>query len=313
MKNTSVAVTGANGFVGRALCRSLAKMPLNVHPIARTPDSPNAMAVGSIGPDTDWNAALRGIDTVIHLAGRVHVMKDKTSDPLSAFRAVNTAGTERLARSAVDQGVKRFLFMSTIKVHGEESSVPYTENDPPNPRDPYAVSKWEAEQMLSSISAETGMEIVIIRPPLVYGPEVRANFLRLLQWVDRGIPLPFAGIDNRRSFIYIGNLIDAVITCIQHPDAPNNTFLVSDKEDISTSELINHIASAMGRPARLFFLPQTVLIFLATLTGKREVFNRLCGSLSMSANTISETLSWRPPFSLKEGINHTVEWYMRKP
>jgi len=252
-----------------------------------------------------------GIDIVIHLAARVHVMDGKQAKPLAAFRTINTDGTYRLARTAANMGVKRFIFISTVKVNGEDSSTSYTEKDSPNPQDPYAISKWEAEQILRDVSAKTGMETIIIRPPLVYGPAVRANFLRLLHLVDQGIPLPFARINNYRSLIYIGNLVDAIATCINHPNAGNQTFLVSDQDDVSTPDLIRLISSAMDKPTRLFSFPPNILSLFATMIGKKNLYDRLCGSLTVDASAISKTLSWQPPFSLNDGIAHTVEWYLR--
>jgi nucleoside-diphosphate-sugar epimerase len=314
----TILVTGANGFVGHFLCEALIELKVSTNgairygkKAANLPSAVKPIIVPSLGPDTNWSEALSDIDVVIHLAGRVHLMKDRADDPLSAFRSVNVDATEHLARMAANRGIKRFIFISSIKVNGEGSSIPYNESDPPKPQDPYAISKWEAEQILRDISAKTGMETVIIRSPLVYGPEVRANFLRLLHLVDKGIPLPFAGIDNRRSLIYIGNLVDAIVTCVSHPNASNRTFIVSDHHDISTPDLIRHIATAMDKPARLFSLPPFLLAFMATVIGKKEFYNRLCGSLTVDAGAISNDLDWKPPFSLQEGLAHTVNWYLR--
>jgi len=311
-------VTGANGFVGKALCSKLVSEKHQVSGTIRytahaanLPPEVSPVTIPSIGSNTDWIGVLSGINTVIHLAGRVHVMKDNAADPLAAFRSVNVAGTERLARTAADTGVNRFIFISSIKVNGESSTTPYKENDIPHPQDPYGISKWEAEQVLNKISSETGMETVIIRPPLIYGPEVRANFLRLLRMVERGIPLPFARIDNRRSLIYLGNLVDAIAACMNHPRAANQTFLVSDADDVSTADLVRRIANAMNKSDRLFSLPPAFLSFMATFTGKKDFYNRLCGSLTVDAGAISSALGWKPPFSLQEGIAHTVDWYLR--
>jgi len=313
-----ILITGAHGFIGKALMKHLVSLNyqiigairLSKH-AERLPVEVTPLIIPSIGAETNWSVALRGIDTIIHLAGRAHVMKEKASEPLISFRNINTFGTERLAKAAAFEGVKRLIFISTIKVNGEDSTTSYTEKDSPNPQDPYAISKWEAEQILRDVSAETGMETIIIRPPLVYGPAVRANFLRMLHLVDYGIPLPFARINNHRSLIYIGNLVDAIAMCINHPNAGNQTFLVSDQDDVSTPDLIRLISSAMDKPNRLFSFPPNILSLFATMIGKKNLYDRLCGSLAVDASTISKKLSWQPPFSLNDGIAHTVAWYLR--
>ncbi|MEA3280490.1 MAG: SDR family oxidoreductase, partial [Thermodesulfobacteriota bacterium] len=263
-----VLITGASGFIGSALCEKILAEGWQVRgtvrsesDVSRLPDGVKAFSIGSIDSDTKWDDALAGIDTVVHLAARVHVMDDTCSDPLAEYRKVNVEGTKCLAYAAANAGVKRFVFISSIKVNGEGRSNPYTEMDKPEPQDPYAISKWAGEQVLHDVEADTALEVVILRPPLVYGPGVKANFLRLFKIVERGIPLPFAKIDNQRSFIYLNNMIDAIITCINHPGAAGQTFLISDGEDVSTPELIRRIALALEKPARLFSIP---LFFNAT-------------------------------------------------
>lgn len=261
-------------------------------------------------PDANWFDALRGIDVVVHLAARVHVMKDAVHDPLVAFRQVNVTGTVALARAAAGRGVKRFVFLSSIKVNGEQTTEnPFRETDPPHPQDPYAVSKWEAEQALMRISAETGMEVAILRPPLVYGPRVRANFLRLLRWVDQGVPLPLAAVRNRRSMIYLGNLVDAIVTCIEHPAVAGRTYLLSDGEDVSTPDLIRRIAVALGRTPRLWPLPVGGLRALGALTGKGAEIDRLLQSLQVDSGRFHREAGWQPPFTLSQGVGQTVDWY----
>lgn len=268
------------------------------------------VSVGEIGSNTDWREALRGVDVIVHLAARVHIMKDTSADPLSEFRKMNVAATEHLAKMAAQTGVKRFIFLSTIKVNGEQTKdEPFHETDLPHPEDAYAISKWEAEQALHKISDETGLEVVILRPPLVYGPGVKANFLRLLQLVDRNIPLPFQNSYNKRSLIYLGNLVDAIINCCINPNAKGETFLVSDGEDVSTSELIKIIASGMNKKDKLFIFPQPLLKMMGTLIGKKEVLDRLFGSLCIDSCKIRKVLNWNPPFSMREGINETIKWY----
>jgi len=270
-----------------------------------------SVIIGDIDTATDWNAALQGIDTVVHLAARVHVMKDSSAEPLQAYREVNVYGTERLALQAADAGVNRFIFLSTVKVNGEENRKAYTESDRPSPMDSYGISKMEAELKLRKIAAETGMAVVILRPPLVYGPGVKANFLKLLQTVDRRMPLPFAGVQNQRSLIYVDNLVDAIVSCVLHPNAPGQTFLVSDGKDVSTPELIRMIAAALQKQPRLFRFPPLALYIAGRLTGKGPAVDRLIGSLSVNTGKIKNELGWTAPFTLEEGLQNTAFWYKR--
>jgi nucleoside-diphosphate-sugar epimerase len=305
-----VLVTRGNGFIGRALVPRLVQAGFDVRTTVREPAGlRNEVIVGDIGLYTDWSAAISDCRAVVHLASRVHIMRDESLDPLIEFQRVNTAGTLHLARQAAAAGVKRFVFASSIKVNGEGRVEAYKESDRPAPEDPYAVSKWEAEQGLRELSASTGMQIVVLRIPLVYGPEVKANFLRPLQAVDRGIPLPFSRIENRRSLIYLGNLVDAFATCLTHPAAVNETFLVSDDEDVSTPELIRRVASALHRPARLLAIPRPMLRLAGLLTGKRKEVARLLGSLAVDSRRIRSALGWLPPYSMQDGLKATVDWY----
>lgn len=271
--------------------------------------------VGSIGPDTDWGAALSGVDTVVHLAARVHVTDETAADPMAAFRQVNVLGTERLARSAAAAGVRRLVFLSSVKVNGEGTrGRAYTEGDAPAPEDGYARSKWEAERGLARIADETGLEVVVLRPPLVYGPGVKANFLALMRAIDRGLPLPLGAIDNRRSLLFVGNLADAVVRCIGHPGAAGKTFLLRDGEDVSTPELIRRLARALERPARLFPFPPALLKLAAGLAGRREAADRLLGSLTVDDSRIRRELGWAPPHGLDQGLRITAAWYRsRRP
>jgi len=311
-----ILVTGANGFVGRALCRQLLAEGQAVRGAVRT-DAPQPgmspgmafVTVGDVNQSTEWTDALAGRDVVVHLAARVHVMVEKASDPLAVFREVNVSGTERLARQAAASHVRRFVFISTLKVHGETSANPLTEDDEALPGDSYSVSKWEAELALRRVAAETGMEVVVIRPPLVYGPQVRANFLYLLKLVDSGIPLPFGAVRNRRSFIYLGNLVDAVTVAASHPRASGQSFLVSDGHDVSTGQLITDIASAMGKPLRLWSVPTGFLRFFGKLCGRQDEVARLTGSLTVDCSGIKDRLGWRPPYSMMHGLEDTIRWY----
>jgi nucleoside-diphosphate-sugar epimerase len=276
------------------------------------PAGVEAVEIGSIGPNTEWETALIDIDTVVHLAARVHFIDDKATDPLTEYRSVNVAGTKRLLQIAESKRIRRFVYMSSVKVNGEGRPTAYTEEDQPAPQDPYGISKFEAEQILHEVADKTGLEVVIFRPALVYGPGVKANFLQILEAADRGIPLPLAGVKNKRSFIYLGNLIDALITSIRHPEAAGKTFLISDGHDISTSVLIQKIASALGRHSRLFWFPPTVLRLLARLIGKSAIASRLLDSLMMDISRIHRELGWTPPFTMEEGLRVTTNWYLKE-
>ena len=311
----NVLVTGANGFIGKALCNKLIADGYQVRVAVRRaaqmtalPSGVEGAMIGNIGPETDWSKALDGIEGIVHLAARVHVMRESADDPLVAFREVNVEGTECLAIAAANSGVKRFVYISSVKVNGESRSDPYTEMDKSEPQDLYAVSKWEAEQILAEISSATGIEIVIIRPPLVYGPNVRANFLRLLRWVNKGIPFPLGMVDNRRSLVSLDNLVDFLITCIEHPAAAGETFLVSDGEDLSTPALIRRIALSMNIPARLIPVPVCLLRLGGSLLGKKSEVDRLCGSLQVDISKAKSVLGWKPPLSVDEGLAKTADW-----
>lgn len=298
-----VLLTGSNGFIGSCIDRALANIGLSVLKSSRIPNSKrDSFFVSEISGDTDWRSALPAIRTVIHTAARAHVAKDETSHPLAEYRKVNVAGTLNLAKQAAEAGVRRFVFISSIGVNGNVSSVPFTENDEPNPAEPYAQSKWEAEQGLRKIQRETGMELVIIRPPLVYGPNAPGNFGRLVHWVDKSLPLPLGAIHNKRSLVALDNLTDLIIKCIDHPAAANQVFLAGDGEDVSTTELLQSIGRAMGKPARLMPVPAGLLMFGASLLGKRAVAQRLLGSLQVDISKARDLLGWEPPLSLEEGL-----------
>jgi len=310
----SVLITGAGGFVGRELCAKILNEGWQVRgtfrsesDVGRLPDGVEAVSIASIDSDTKWDDALTSIDTVVHLAARVHVMDDTCSDPLAEYRKVNVEGTKCLAVAAANAGVKRFIFISSIKVNGDGRATAYTEDDDEAPEDPYGESKWEAERELRKIADKTGMGTVILRPPLVYGPGVKANFLRLFKIVKRGIPLPLPSIKNRRSFIYLGNLIDAIITCINHPEAAGKTYLVSDGEDVSTPELIRKIGAASGRRALLLPVPVWILRMAGRITGKSNEVERLVGSLTVDISKICKELEWKPPYVMEHGLRETAK------
>lgn len=311
-------VTGANGFVGRALCMEALRRGLPVRGAVRSacqlPAGAEPVIVGAIGSETDWSDALCGVETVIHLAARVHVMRDTVGDSLVQFRRVNTAGTEHLARCAAASGVRRLVYVSSIKVNGEatQGNQKFTEEDMPAPQDPYGVSKWEAEQALYRVADAEGLEVVVVRPPLVYGPGVKGNFAQLLEAIAKGIPLPLASVHNRRSLIYVGNLVDALIACATHPDAVDQTYLVCDGETISTADLVRQLATGMGVPSRLFAFPPALLIFAGRLFRKSQQMERLLGSLQVDGDKMRTDLNWIPPCSLQQGLRATAEWYRTK-
>ncbi len=308
-----ILVTGANGFVGRALCGHLGTLGhVVVSAVRRASGRADEAVVGDIDGATDWMAALRGCDAVVHLAARVHVVDDTAHDPLTLYRATNTVATLNLARQAAEAGVKRFVYISSIKVNGEGRDAAYRETDAASPEDAYAISKWEAEQGLQRIARETGLEVVILRPPLVYGPGVRANFLRLMQMVQQGWPLPLGAIRNRRSLLYLGNFVDAIRVCVEHPDAAGQTFLLDDGEAISTPELVRAVARAMGRPARLLPVPACLLRLAGGMTGKGAAVSRLTGSLYVDSRTIREQLGWTPPYSMQDGLATTVAAFVQE-
>jgi len=315
-----ILVTGANGFIGQRLCETLLKagyfvrgairhLPSGVHSL-KSSNNADFVFIDDISQETNWSMALKGIDCIIHLAARVHIMKETSGDTFTVFRKVNAEGTSLLARMAADAGVKRFIFLSTVKVNGEGTEKhQFTERDTPNPHDDYSTSKWEAEQALHNISDSVGLEVVILRPPLVYGPGVKANFLRLLDMVNKNTPLPLSLVNNKRSMIYIGNLVDAIVRCIEHPVIANQTFLVNDGQDVSTPELIRMIARAMGKKARLFPCPVSLLKMIGKVAGKSAEIERLVNSLQIDSTKIRRTLNWIPPFTVEEGILETVKGY----
>lgn len=311
----TVAITGANGFVGSALCAKLMALGVKVLPAVRSASGlPDEIVAGDLSLRTtiDWQSALSACDVVVHLAARVHVMNDIVADPLTEFRNVNVDGTLRFASQAASAGVRRFIFVSSIKVNGEctLSGHPFAADQTPAPSDPYGVSKWEAEQQLRALASETGMEVVTIRPVLIYGPDVRANFLNMMRWLYKGIPLPLGAIHNKRSLVALDNLVDLIVTCIRHPQAANQTFLVSDDDDLSTTDLLRRMGRALGRPARLAPIPSWMLERVATVLGKRAVAQRLCGSLQVDIGKTRELLGWRPPVSVDDALRQTADHFL---
>jgi nucleoside-diphosphate-sugar epimerase len=310
-----IVVTGSSGLIGHALCEQLLDRGADVRRLLRQ----EILCDDSISPEgfsikVDWENIFSEVATVIHCAARVHLMSDRVDNPLAEYRRINVELTLNLARHAAKAGVRRFIFLSSIKVNGEHTILekPFTADDIPNPQDFYAISKHEAELGLRLISRETGIEIVIIRAPLVYGPEVKANFLSMVRWLALSMPLPFGAINNRRSLIGIDNLIDLIITCIDHPGAANQIFLASDGQDLSTTDILKHMASALNRPARLISVPVPLLYFFATLIGRRPAIERLCSSLQVDISKTSNILGWRPKITLDEGFTRVAGWYERR-
>lgn len=320
-----VLITGANGFVGRRLCRVLLGQGWTVLAGVRsvagaaTIGGTRQVVLGNLEEQDNWAGLLAGCRAVVHLAGRVHVMHDSAADPLAQYLATNTEVTRSLAEASAQAGVRRFILVSTIKVSGEASPVPgvakgggviWPEDQPAAPEGPYAVSKARAEEALRTVCRQNGMEFVIVRPPLVYGPGVRANFLSLLQLVDRGLPLPLASLANQRSLVGVGNLADFIGTCLEHPGAANQVFQVADCEPLSTPGLIKAMAEALGRPARLFPFPPQLLKTGAIALGRRQVWERLAGSLKVENSKAEALLGWRPPVPLVEELAATADWFL---
>lgn len=314
----TILVTGANGFVGRALCDTLIKQGYTVLAAVRNADRistfPRQVTIGEITANTQWTEALSNVYAVIHLAARVHVMHETAIDALTAYRKVNVEGTLNLAKTAVKTDVKRFIFISSIKVNGEGTILdhPYTPEDLPTPTDAYSISKLEAEIALQQLAKDTGLEVVIIRPPLIYGPGVKANFKNMLNILNKSLPLPLGAINNKRSLVALDNLLDLISCCIDHPAAANQTFLVSDNEDISTSELLKRLSVALGKKAILIPIPNVLLQSVANLLGKKAFAQRLCGSLQVDISKTRQLLNWTPPLTLDKALAKTALFYKHK-
>jgi UDP-glucose 4-epimerase len=311
----NVLLTGATGFVGRRMLTRLLAEGFTVTAAVRRADirlpaEVRTVVVQDMACDTDWSAALAGQDAVLHCAARVHMLHDPAQDPLAAFRAVNRDGTLQLARQAAETGVRRFVFVSSIGVNGAQTQgAPFSADGPVAPHSPYAQSKHEAELGLRALAADTGMEVVIVRPPLVYGPGAPGNFATLLRWLQRGLPLPLGAIDNRRSYVALDNLVDLLLTCVRHPAAANQTFLVSDGEDLSTTELLRRMGLALHRPARLLPVPAAWLGWGAALLRRPQQLRQLCASLQVDIGKTQQLLGWRPVVSVDEGLEYAVKGY----
>jgi nucleoside-diphosphate-sugar epimerase len=316
-----VLVTGANGFVGRFVCRKL--IASGFQPIAgvrdlgtwpelhrEIPGLCEVSVLGDLSAIPDLRNSLPGTSVIVHLAARVHIMTESAADPLQEFRRVNVNGTRSIALAAAAAGVRRLVFASTVKIHGESTSAnPFCEQTPSNPQDPYAISKWEAEETLRTVSRETGLEVVVVRPPLVYGPGVRGNFLRLIELVDRAVPLPWPKRANCRSMIGVDNLADFLVRCVADQKAAGQSFLVKDSEDVSTRELMTRLARLLNRPDRLVRFPESLIRLAAKFVSRQDTFNRLFDSLVIDSTHAQQLLEWSPPRTIDEGLAATVRWY----
>lgn len=309
-----VLVTGATGFIGSRLTGALAATnAYTVRAATRRPQAvtggAEAIQVNHVNAQTDWSSALADTDTVIHLAARVHVTRETSTTPLADYRAVNVAGTMALAEQAAARGVRRFIHLSTVKVHGPSTTGrrPFRADDPQAPEDAYAQSKAEAEAALLALASTTLMEIVILRPPLVYGPGVKGNFATMMRWLNRGVPLPLGHTNNRRSLLALDNLIDLIHTCINHPNAANSAFLAGDDDDLSTTELLRRIGDQLGRPARLIPVPRAAMHLAARLTGQEAIYHRLFGSLQTDITSTRQRLNWAPPLTVEQGLKVTTD------
>lgn len=314
----TILLTGATGFIGSVLAQHLHQQGCSLtatvrHVTNNLLPSIQQTPIGDLLPNTDWTLALNNVDTVIHLAARVHVMNDTDADPLEAFRRTNTAATLNLAQQAARSGVRRFIYLSSIKVNGESTkNKPFTAEDNYIPTDFYGLSKYEAEQGLREIAKQTGMEVVIIRPPLVYGEGVKGNFQSMMQWIYKGIPLPLGNVHNQRSLVALDNLIDLITLCIDHPAAANQTFLVSDGEDLSTTDLLHRLGSALNKPARLLPVPQVMLTTALHLLGKEAIAQRLCGNLQVDISKTRDLLGWQPIIRVDEALQKTAQVWLAK-
>jgi len=309
-----VLVTGAAGFVGRALCRDLARAGYVVRAMVRAErpvpaGASESVVVDDIGAGANWDCTLDAVDFIVHLAAKAHVVTARSMDESAAIRT-NAHGTEALAAAAARAGVRRFVYLSTVKVNGEETTVrPFTDQDDPRPADAYARSKWLGETLATQAARAGNMELAIVRAPLIYGPEVRANFLQLMRWVDRGWPLPFGSVKNSRSLVGIWNLTDLLARLLEHPAAPGHVFMISDGQDLSTPDLIRGIGRALGRHPRLMPVPDWLLRSIGLLSGSSKQFKRLCRSLTVDIDSTRTLLGWAPPIATDEGFARTANWY----
>ncbi len=306
----NIFITGANGFVGQTLCKTLSNNGEYVIASIRNSNmniQANKVIVSQLDTNTDFTNILQITDVIVHLAARTHVLNDQSTNPYQTYAAINIDATKNLATQAISAGVKRFIFLSSVKVNGEQTNEkPFNELDIAKPEDNYGKTKHLAEEMLKELTQYTSMELVIIRPPLVYGHGVKANFDKLIRLCKISIPLPFGTISNQRSIIYIENLIDFIVSCVRHPLAANQTFLISDDDDVSTTQLIRSIRQVLGKPLLLIPVPQKWLVGILNLRGKKSLAIRLCGNLQVDIGKAKLLLGWKPPYTFSEGIHKTI-------
>lgn len=313
-----ILITGASGFVGSALVQELIKNGRHItkvavrKPILGLPDNISQIVIENLDKNTNWCDALKDVKVVIHAAARAHIVNDNAKDSMAEFRKINVDGTLNLAKKSLEMGVGRFIYISSIKVNGEntELDMPFKASDQPAPCDEYGISKYEAEQGLQKMTAGSRMDVVIIRPSLVYGPGVKANFLSMMQWIEKGVPLPLGAIHNQRSLVALDTLVDFIITCIEHPAAANQVFMVSDGEDLSTTELLIRMGHSLGKPVRLLSIPQSFIIVILQLLGKESIARRLCNSLQVDITKNWELLGWIPINSVEDALKKTAEFYL---
>ena len=310
-------ITGINGFIGQALTARLSETSHIISGSVRPGSSYDGFPMKDITHkklliDEDWTQSLNGLDVVIHTAARAHIINEVVSNPLKEFQKINVASTLNLAQQAADAGVARFIFISSIGVNGNCNTVPFVELDEPMPKEPYAISKYQAEKGLLDISRNTGMEITIIRPPLVYGPGVKANFKSMIQWMNKGVPLPLGAINNKRSFVALDNLVDFIILCTEHHQAANEIFLISDGEQVSTTELLKKVAKALGKKSLLVPVPIKIMILVAKLIGQSVMSDRLFESLQIDSSKARTLLGWKPVISMDEQLKKTVDAYLNE-
>ena len=309
-----ILVTGSSGFVGKPLCKTLIAKGYQVRQITRNKALANGndvVFIDSIGSQTDWTEALKGVDTVIHLAARAHMMNETSQNPIEVYREINTFGTTKLAQDALKQGIKRFIYISTIKVNGESTIVPFRESSTPNPTDPYGISKFEAEKLLKDLCKNTPMNLVILRPPLIYGPAAKGNVQRIISLIQKGIPLPFGCINNKRTMLYLNNLIDLLLHILGYQEKINDTFLVSDRESLSTKELVQELAAVLNPKQIIAPVPICILKALGRILGRSDEIQRLTENLEVDTTYLTQKLGWKPPYSPQQGLRETAEWYQK--
>lgn len=309
--NKKILITGASGFIGSKLCEIAEEQGWIVKKAVRNSSCDKDFVIGELSETTEWTPALEKVDVVVHLAARAHILNESSVNPLEDYRRINVEATLNLARQSIKNGIKRFVFISSIGVNGNRNIRPFTEDDPPNPIEPYAVSKYEAEQGLQKLAHASDMELVIIRPPLVYGPNAPGNFRRLIELLNHGIPLPLGAIKSKRTFVALDNLVDLIMTCTTHPAAANQIFLAGDDRDISIKDLLRILGNALGKPPVMLYIPEKLLRVIAGIIGKQDMVRRLCDSLQVDITKARKLLEWSPPVDIETALKKTAEHYIK--